>query len=266
MAAAAPGRAEIATFIFHEVCADPRSSGLQRPAAMPYKHTPEQFRAVLDAIARSGLRAGILPHEEWEGRHLALTFDDGGRSAMDAAKELERRGWRGYFFVVADFIGRPGFVDEVAIRDLHHAGHAIGNHSKSHPDIFRSLSPEQMRNEWRQCRERVESITGAACNTGSVPGGDSSDEVLHSASDAGMRLLFTSEPTTRPVVQGNCTVLGRASVKASTSPAHCAQLAAFQGWGTERSIYRAKQVARTLLFPAYQYYVRWATKPFEQGT
>src|SRR4051812_43792365 len=107
---AAP-QAEIAAFTFHEVCADPRSSGLQRRAAMPYKHTPEQFRAVLDAIADGGLRAGVLPSGKPSGRHLVLTFDDGGRSAIDAANELEHRGWRGYFFLVADFIGRPGFMD-----------------------------------------------------------------------------------------------------------------------------------------------------------
>ena len=34
---------ELATFAFHEVTDDPRASGFQRPAALPYKHTRLAF-------------------------------------------------------------------------------------------------------------------------------------------------------------------------------------------------------------------------------
>ena len=255
--------ARVAAFTFHEVCDDPRSSGLQRRAAMPYKHSTAQFRATLDsisaAIAASGLKAGLVGNST-----LILTFDDGGLSATQAARELERRGWKGHFFLVADFIGRPGFMDASAIRDLHEAGHGLGNHSTTHPDIFRALSPLAMRDEWTRCRDRVESITGAACTVASVPGGDSSEEVYRAAADTGIQYLFTSEPTPQPVEHGSCLVLGRANVKADTPPELCGRLARFEGWQRQHHIYQAKQAARKLLAPVYRAYVHWATRPFEQ--
>jgi peptidoglycan/xylan/chitin deacetylase (PgdA/CDA1 family) len=255
--------ARVAAFTFHEVCDDPHSSGLQRRAAVPYKHSTAQFRATLDsisdAIAASGLKPGLVGIST-----VILTFDDGGRSATDAARELDRRGWKAHFFLVADFIGRPGFLDDDAIRDLHQAGHGVGNHSATHPDIFRALSPQAMRDEWTRCRDRVEAITGAACTVASVPGGDSSEEVYASAADTGIQYLFTSEPTPQPFSHGECLVLGRANVKADTSPERCGRLARFEGWQRERSVYQAKQAARKLLSPVYRAYVHWSTRPFEQ--
>jgi len=259
--------ANVAAFTFHEVCDDPSTSGLQRRAAMPYKHTPAQFRATLDAIGQAASSLGAVPGLLGDGAaSVVLTFDDGGRSAVDAAAELDRRGWKGYFFLVASFIGRRGFMEPAAIRDLHAAGHAIDNHSATHPDIFRALTPEKMQSEWRECRERVEQIIGAPCQVGSVPGGDSSNEVFRAAADTGMRHLFTSDPTPHPFAYGPCLILGRASVKADTPPEHCARLARLEGWQRERNIYRGKQAARQVLAPVYRAYVRWATKPFEQGS
>ena len=256
--------ARVAAFTFHEVCDDPHSSGLQRRAAMPYKHSVADFLATLDAISRAGLTPGLLDRKA--AQQIILTFDDGGLSATTAAQKLDRRGWKGYFFVVSDFIGRRGFLDQSAIRDLHQAGHAIGNHSATHPDIFRDLSPARMREEWRICRERIESITSAPCRTASVPGGDSSEQVFQIAAESGLQTLFTSDPTPRPIVRANCLILGRANVKRDTPPELCGKLARFEGWQRERAIYRGKQAARKILAPAYQAYVRWATKPFEQGS
>src|SRR5256885_8018335 len=35
-------------------------------------------------------------------RHVLLTFDDGGRSAVHIGDELAARGWKGHFFIVTD--------------------------------------------------------------------------------------------------------------------------------------------------------------------
>jgi len=34
---------------------------------------------------------------ERPGRHVLLTFDDGGKSALYASDQLSRRGWKGHF-------------------------------------------------------------------------------------------------------------------------------------------------------------------------
>ena len=45
-------------------------------------------------------------------RHVLLTFDDGGKSAVRIADLLEEQGWRGHFFITTAMIGEPGFVHQ----------------------------------------------------------------------------------------------------------------------------------------------------------
>ncbi len=48
---------------------------------------------------------------------VVLTFDDGDASCYTtAAPVLERHGFRGEFFVVSQWIGRPGFVSREQLR------------------------------------------------------------------------------------------------------------------------------------------------------
>ena len=70
---------------------------------------------------------------------VALTFDDGGASALDIAGMLERRGWRGHFFVTTSRIGEPGFVGPDAVRELAERGHDVGSHSHTHPTYMGNL-------------------------------------------------------------------------------------------------------------------------------
>ena len=46
---------------------------------------------------------------------LAVTFDDGGMSAVMAADVLERYGLVGHFFVTVNYIGTRGFL---TVRDI----------------------------------------------------------------------------------------------------------------------------------------------------
>src|ERR1041384_4652140 len=97
---------EVAGLMYHEVTDDPRTSGFQRPGALPYTFSPRVFKKHLDAIAQGELRPEIVTALDLErGRHLALTFDDGGASAMYVAEELARRGWLAPFLIITSRIG-----------------------------------------------------------------------------------------------------------------------------------------------------------------
>jgi peptidoglycan/xylan/chitin deacetylase (PgdA/CDA1 family) len=200
------------------------------------------------------------------GRHLLLTFDDGGRSAQDAAGILERHGWRGHFFIVTSLVGQRGFLTAADIRDLRARGHVIGTHSHTHPDIFRAQSRARMVAEWRTSADYLEDLLGEPCLAGSVPGGDISTAALESAGEAGLRFLFTSEPWTKPWLIGGCWVFGRYGVKATTSPTAIADLAAFRGWGRARLARRLKVLASHGLGPVYRWYVRRTTRPWPAVT
>ena len=227
---------QIASFTFHEVCDDPAESGWQRAAALPYKHSTAVYRQHLDEIGRSSVKPSLLADWSKADRHVALTFDDGGVSNVAAGDELARRNWRGFFFIVTGLTGTRGFMDAAQIRYLRSCGHVIGSHSETHPDIFRSLSPDQMRQEWRVSCEKLSAMLGEPCETASIPGGDGSPLVYQMAAEAGLKTLFTSEPKLAPAQVNGMNVLGRVCLKRDTAAARVRELAEFQGWQRENAI------------------------------
>lgn len=250
-------KSEVAGFCFHEVTDDPHSTGFQRRGAVPFTLGRAAFARHLDRIAgasRPPVRVTELAASA-PGRHLLLTFDDGGRSALHAADELDRRGWPGHFFIVTGRIGSATFLGKDAIRELHGRGHVIGSHSHTHPNIFRELSPEEMRSEWRTSAALLSDLLGAPCEAASVPGGEISAAVLASGAEAGFRFLFTVEPELQPRDVGGCRVFGRYLVKAGTSPSRLERLARFRGWTGALAVRRLKAVARRSVPPLYRYVV-----------
>src|SRR5262245_37569055 len=122
--------------LYHDVTAvgDENASGFAGPEATRYKLNIDDFEKHLAAIAGCGV---ISPLASVSALNSAtsvsgawtITFDDGGASsATIIADRLERHGWRGWFFVPTDFIGRSGFCNADDIRRLHHRGHVIGSH------------------------------------------------------------------------------------------------------------------------------------------
>jgi hypothetical protein len=80
--------------------------------------------------------------------------------------------------------------------------------------------------------------------------------VLESAGAAGLRFLFTSEPTLAPRSVGGSWVVGRFCPKATTRPPRIRELAGFRGWERAMLVRRLKGLARALLPGPYRYYVR----------
>jgi peptidoglycan/xylan/chitin deacetylase (PgdA/CDA1 family) len=257
----------IAGLGYHDVTDRPSESGFQRNGALPFKLSPATFRAHMDRIAASGITPALVSSIDLThpGRHLMLTFDDGGKSALEIGEELCRRGWRGHFFISTALIGRRTFLATTDIRELHRAGHLIGSHSHNHPDIYRELSWEQMVVEWRQSGDILAQILGEPCLAAAIPGGEISDAVTRSAAAARMRYLFTSEPWLHPRVVAGTLVLGRFCAKSSTTAEEIGRLAAFQGWGRKLLIRRLKQFAGRSLPTLYRMYVGRSTREWRRS-
>jgi peptidoglycan/xylan/chitin deacetylase (PgdA/CDA1 family) len=254
-------RLEVAGFMYHEVTDRPLESGFQRPGAVPYTLSREAFAAHLAQIQAATRMPELVTAIDLTSpaRHLMLTFDDGGRSAVYAGDQLARLGWKGHFFVVTGRIGSPTFLDPAEIRYLQSCGHLIGSHSHSHPDIFRDLPRAAMVEEWRVSRDILEQLLGEPCRAASLPGGDISPAVAASAGDAGLDFLFTSEPWLTPRRAGECWLLGRCIVKAATSVARVRALSRFRGWRRAQLVRGLKVAARRSLPLLYRRYVRWTT-------
>jgi peptidoglycan/xylan/chitin deacetylase (PgdA/CDA1 family) len=252
--------------MYHDVIEEqePDASGFAGAAAATYKVDVDLFERHLDALDR---RAGSLAAQPSTsartptGGSWLLTFDDGGVSASThVANRLEARQWRGIFFITTDRIGTPGFLTVDEIRDLASRGHVIGSHSRSHPRRMSSCPPDEVRAEWHESVRVLTEMLEAPVTHASVPNGSFSRSVGMEASAAGIRYLYTSNPTRSRVLIDDCLVIGRYNVRATSSPAWVAAVAAgaraprYAQWMT----WTLKGIGKRFFHDGYrQYRERW---------
>jgi peptidoglycan/xylan/chitin deacetylase (PgdA/CDA1 family) len=207
------------------------TSGFAGPAADSYKLDAYMFERHLteisDVVAQTDLERVTNARElSWRAPlsrpAVMLHFDDGGACALDVADRLERARWRGYFHITTDRIGTAGFVTASDLRELHARGHVIGSHSCSHPPRMSSLPWKVMLREWTASKATLEQVLGAPVTVASVPGGFCSHQVILAADEAGIEVLFTSEPTSRYEWIRGCLVLGRYAIRRTTPPEQAA--------------------------------------------
>lgn len=248
----------LATLMYHDVvaagCWD--DSGFPGSAAAHYKLDTANFLAHLDALRASG-STFAEPDAVASGRYegCLLTYDDGGASAAAAGEAMLQRGIRGCFFITTARIGTPGFVTAQDLRALRRDGHLIGSHSHTHPANIAQLGTEALHEEWRRSVDTLEQVLGEPVRTASVPGGFMSTNVLRAAEAAGIRTLFTSEPTTRVWHSGHCAVLGRYALLRESTPGVAVALA--NGEGSARikqwAAWNIKKPLKRWAGPAYRF-------------
>jgi succinoglycan biosynthesis protein ExoA len=197
---------------YHDVVAasEREHAGFPGPVSARYKLAPQQFERHLDAL---------------DGLDVALTFDDGGASALWVAEALERRGLRGHFFIVTGQIGAAGFLDGAGVRELADRGHAVGSHSDTHPPYIERLAPSALAREWGVSRERLGEVLGEPPKLAAVPGGRLSPALVAEVAAAGYEVLLSCEPTTRARRHGRLTIIGRYTIWSATPAARAAAYA-----------------------------------------
>jgi hypothetical protein len=79
------------------------------------------------------------------------------------------------------------------------------------------LAFDDMVGEWRRSREVLEEILGHDVEVGSVPGGYFSPMVARAAREAGLRVLFNSEPVTAIQPGPDCQLIGRFTIRRGDS-------------------------------------------------
>lgn len=235
--------------IYHDVRERPGADagGWDGPVAERYKIDLDRFEEHLDAIAASGAEVGLLG-TDGDGPDVALTFDDGGSSALLAASALERRGWRGHFFITTSRIGTPGFLAADGLRALAERGHLVGSHSHTHPTYMGRLPESEILEEWQRSRDVLALALGQPPSFASLPGGWLSAAVVGAAAAAGYRVLLTSQPGSRLGRLDDLTVLGRYPIRAGT---HSRRVAGYArgsqlACGGARLEWQAKTTAKRL--------------------
>lgn len=238
---------------YHDVGGDRLPLDAARSAASLYTISYEAFVHHLQLIGGRTVR-GQVTSVNWRFDAAApmpiyLTFDDGAMCAYSCvADELEKAGWPGHFFITTDWIGRPGFLDQRGIRQLHERGHVIGSHSRSHPERMSHLKEDELLREWTDSCGVLSDIIGRPVTIASVAGGYYSRNVGRAAAAAGIEFLFTSEPTTSVTLEDGCAILGRYSIRRSTRASSVAAIAAGEKWPRYRqsAVWFMKKAAKRI--------------------
>ena len=220
------------SLLYHDVITPPAfdASGFPGEAAGSYKLSVEDFERHVAAIAKAipGRAIGVFDMlaRGSAGNDLLVSFDDGGSSAASIVADiLESRAWNGHFFIATDYIGHRAFANPGELRDLRRRGHVVGTHSCSHPLRMADVGFRALRREWTDSRQKLSDILGEEITVGSIPGGQYSSDVARAASDAGLRILFTSEPRERWWHVDDLVVIGRFTLRSRTPASIAARLA-----------------------------------------
>ena len=162
---------------------------------------PESVKAVLDgigALSAAGLAVGgcsyaaMAPGSQLFGSTLiaptrrgqvALTFDDGPNPAWtpQLLDLLARHRTHATFFLIGKYAAEEPYLTRYIVE----AGHVIGNHSWSHPNLALT-PPKKVREELKRTKQMLEHITGSPVRFFRPPFGARRPDVLNAALDLGM--------------------------------------------------------------------------------
>jgi peptidoglycan/xylan/chitin deacetylase (PgdA/CDA1 family) len=241
------------SLMYHDVVdgAGADASGFPGRGPARYKLERSLFEQHLRVLAPRNPTSVLAPRD---ARPLHLTFDDGGASAAAVGAWLRDASCVGHFFVTAGLLGSPGFLDEAGVAELAAMGHVVGTHSLSHRVPMTRLSDAELLEEWRRSVEILAEITQVEVAVASIPGGYVSERVLRAASAAGVRIVFTSEPTASCRTRAGCLVLGRYAMLADTPAATAAAIAggSLAPRARQAVSWRGRQTAKWLLGDSYR--------------
>lgn len=183
--------------LYHDIVPQDEAdtSGFVSNGSWRYKLAPETFDDHLSVITDSAFEPAIVTDDPPE-HPVYLTFDDGGRTAMDAARRLEDNGYRGHFFIVLEQVGKRGFLDWDQIRDLDERGHCIGSHTVSHANLLEA-DARTRKQELTESKVAIAARLGR-CRSLSIPLGAYDEAVFEAIREAGYEFVFSSEPARIP--------------------------------------------------------------------
>jgi peptidoglycan/xylan/chitin deacetylase (PgdA/CDA1 family) len=155
--------------------------------------------AALTAIAAVGVASGLgygsmAPKSQLYGRtftgsaassrQIALTFDDGPNDphTLDLLAVLEKHGVKATFFMIGRYVRqRPQIAEAVA-----RAGHVIGNHTYTHPQLIFCTST-QVRIQLQECERVLTDTVGEHSRLFRPPYGGRRPAVLRVARELGLQ-------------------------------------------------------------------------------
>lgn len=181
--------------MYHELALPGRSLVQSEPGYVRYVLNVAEFEAQMATLQQIGFR-GVSTTEalQFPSRAVAVTFDDGCETDLiSAAPILHQLGFGATFYVVAGWIGRPGFLSIPQLRELRDLGFEIGCHSMTHAYLS-DLDDAGLRREIEDGKTMLEQMLGCSVEHFSCPGGRSDARAVQIAKTAGFHTVATSLP------------------------------------------------------------------------
>ena len=157
------------------------------------------FGAGLAVAAVAAGYQSMAPRGQWYGRtftglkagtrQLALTYDDGPNDphTFRLLEVLAQHNVRATFFLIGRYVRqRPDIV-----RELVRAGHAVGNHTFSHPNLI-FVSARQTREQLLDCERALTDAVGEHSRLFRPPFGGRRPSTLHIARTLGLEPVMWS--------------------------------------------------------------------------
>lgn len=152
--------------LFHEVGIESGFSGPGSKYIVSRKHYIDFVRALSNCNFKSP----------------CITFDDGGKSNLDAVEIAIQYGVSVKIFVPTMFVGMRNFLSREDLIELNKLKQVeIGSHSVNHPNYFNALSKKQQLYELSESKKYLEDVIQKDVGIFSIPGGVASHSAISTA-------------------------------------------------------------------------------------
>lgn len=155
---------KFASLMYHQTTSPPRNK---------YYVPIDAFREQVRLIKRLQMRSAELKPDGEVSKcaRVLITFDDGHKSNLEAARILKEHNLKGYFFIVKDYsLHDRDYLTESQIKEIGDMGHVLAVHGKDH-GWWTMKSDEQLVSELTETRLWLEKITGKPVDACAPPGG-----------------------------------------------------------------------------------------------
>jgi peptidoglycan/xylan/chitin deacetylase (PgdA/CDA1 family) len=204
--------------MYHELEKPGRALSESDPGYTRYIVQLSDFRSQMELVKSKGWR-GVNTGEairSFKEKTVAITFDDGCETdLLFVAPVLKEMGFNATLYITSGWLGRPGHLTHLQLRELSSLGFEIGCHSMNHVYLT-DLDEAALRREIVDAKSQLEQIIGAPVEHLSCPGGRFNDHVAAAARNAGYLTVATSRIHANHSSNDNF-ALGRVSIMRDTS-------------------------------------------------
>ncbi|HEY8658291.1 MAG TPA: polysaccharide deacetylase family protein [Hanamia sp.] len=175
-----------------------------------YSVSPEQFAEQMKALKDSGYET-ILPDQLYNylvhgaslpAKPIILSFDDTDEEQFTiGAKEMEKYGFKGVFFIMTISINRPRYMSKEQLKQLADSGNAVEAHTWDHHMVTK-YQGDDWDKQLVQPMKKVEDITGKPAKYFAYPFGLWNRAAFPELKKAGYKMAFslsTKRDSTEPL-------------------------------------------------------------------